>query len=325
MREILESIFAKQTPPPGSGEGLPYWTFWLLLFVILLLIIFIFLRDKDLRRRINLFLFGAKNRFIKLRLQARLKRECRKKEEIIRNLGKKVWEGKFKILKGEKIQQELDKLETDKKDLELESEDVHSKIMELKVAQEQFLEKHKDALTEQESTVRACLNKLAAIKGEEKVLERKVTEKQKELEGVNRGINSLKNKDSDKLEELIKRKEETDETINRLVDERLGLEKERKHHQEKSGEEDRKLKAIEENGRKRVREFHKEIKEWNRNNEKLLERIDHVVKKKDPLFERLGRQANESRENHQELSLFYSQIDRSDQRIDELEKQIKNL
>jgi len=109
------------------------------------------------------------------------------------------------------------------------------------------------------------------------------------------------------------------------VDKRLDLEKERKHHQEKMDSFDKKLKAIEEGGKKRIREFHREIKEWKRNREKILEKIEHIEEKKIPLFERLGKQTDETRNNQQELSLFYSQIDRYDQRIGELEQQIKNL
>jgi len=325
MRGILENIFAKQTPPPGSSEGLPYWTFWLLLFVILLLVVFIFLRDKDLRRRINLFLFGAKKKLIKLRLQARLKREYRKKDEFVRSLGEKSWEENLKIPMGEKIHQDLDKLEQNKQDLERESKDVLSKIKGLATDQEKFIQKHKDSVTEHESARKPCQEKLAEIKDEERLLEVKVTEKQKELEGVVRGINSSRNEDDDRLEELIKQKEEMDETIKKLVGKRMNLEKERKDHQEKIDELNKKLKAIEEGGKKRIREFHKEIKEWKRNKEKLLEKIEHVEKKKDPLFVRLGKQTDETRENHQELYVFYSQIDRANERIGELEQQIKNL
>jgi chromosome segregation ATPase len=325
MRGILENIFAKQTPPPGSSEGLPYWTFWLLLFVILLLVVFIFLRDKNLRRRINLFLFGAKKKLIKLRLQTRLKKEHRKKDEFIRSFGKKIWEEKIKIPMGEKIHQELDKLEQNKQDLERETKDVLSKIKGLEADQEKFDHKHKDSVTEFESDRKLYQEKSSEIKDEERLLEIKVTEKQKELEGVIRGINSSMNKADDRLEELTKLREELDETIKKLVGKRLDLEKERKDHQEKIDELDKKLKAIEEGGKKRIREFHKEIKEWKRNKEKLLEKIEHVEKKKDPLFVRLGKQTDETRENHQELSVFYSQIDRSNERIGELEQQIKNL
>jgi len=325
MRGILENIFAKQSPPQGSSEGLPYWTFWLLLCVILLLIVFIFLRDKGLRRRINLFLFGAKKKLIKLRLQARLKREYRKKDEFIKNLGKKAWEDKLEIPKGEKIHQELDKLEQNRQDLERESKGVLSKITGLESDLEKFIQKHKDSVAKQESVRKSYQEKFVEIKDEGRLLEVTVTEKQKELEGVVRGINTSRDEADDRLEELIEKREEMDEAIKKLVGKRLDLEKERKDHKEKIDELDKKLKAIEEGGKKRIREFHKEIKEWKRNKEKMFEKIEHVEKKKTPLFVRLGIQTDETRENQQELSVFYSQIDRSNERIEELEQQIKNL
>jgi uncharacterized phage infection (PIP) family protein YhgE len=325
MRGLLANIFSKQAPPPGSNEGLPYWTFWLLLCVILLLITFIFLRDKDLRRRINLFLFGAKKKLMKLRLQARLKRECRKKDDLTRSLGKKVWEDKIKIPDGEKIREELAKLEQHKQELEQESNDVRLKITVLEADQEKFIQKHKDSVSEQESVRKPYQEKLGEIKDEERVLEVEVTQKQKELEGIVRGIHSSGNEIEGKFEELSKQRKEMDETIKKLVEKRLNLEKERKDHLEKIEEFDNKLSKIEEGGKKRIREFHKEIREWKKNEEKLHERIEHVEKKKEPLFDRLGKQTDETRVNQEELSLFYSQIDRSNERIEELEQQIKNL
>ena len=61
-------------PPAGAAEGLPFWTLWFLLLVILLLVVFIFLRDKDLRRRISAFLSGARRHMTRLRIQAKMKR-----------------------------------------------------------------------------------------------------------------------------------------------------------------------------------------------------------------------------------------------------------
>lgn len=325
MKGFLEDLFARQTPPPGAGEGLPYWTFWLLLFIILLLVIFIFLRDKDLRRRIDLFLFGAKKKLIKIRLQARLKREHRKKDETVRNLGKKVWEDKLQIPKGEKIRQELDRLEESKNDMVNESEEVQTKITGLDSDLEQFIQKHKETIAEHQSAIKPLQEKCDEIKAEEKLLEVKVTEKQKELEGLIRGINAGKEEDSGGLGELVEQKEKADEVIRMLVDKRLALENERKHHQEKIEEEHKKLKAVEEGGKKRIHEFHKEIKEWKKNREKTLERIEHLEGKKEPLFMRLGKHSDENRNDSKDLALFFSQIDRHDQRIDELERQIKDL
>ena len=103
------------------------------------------------------------------------------------------------------------------------------------------------------------------------------------------------------------------------------MEKKQKKHQEKIEEFDKKRKMIEEDGKKRIREYQKEIKEWSRTKEKLREKIENIEKKKEPLFVCLGKQSDESRVNQEELSVFYSQIDRSNERIDDLEQQIKNL
>jgi hypothetical protein len=346
MKGILAHIFSEQAPPPGSNEGLPYWTFWLLLFVIFLLVVFIFLRDKDLRRRLNLFLFGAKKKLIKMRLQARLRRENRRKADIFRNLGKKVWEEKIQIPKSEKIALELTKLQQHIEDLEQESKEFQAKITELETDLQKFIQKHEELVKEQMSARNPYQEKLMAIVNEERLMEIDITQKQKEFEGLVRGINTLRNdnhqqednpvpsgtkaqnnrtKSSDKLEELIHKRDKTNKWIKNLVEKRLALERERKFHQEKIDELDGKLKKIEEGGKKRIKEFHKEIKEWRKNKEKLLERIKNNEKRKDPLLERFGEKADESRVNQESLSLFYSQIDRSSERIQELEQQIKNL
>ncbi len=346
MKGILAHLSSQQTPPPDPSQGLPYWIFWLLLCIILLLVAFIFLRDKDLRRRLNLFLFGAKKKLIKIRLQARLKRERRKKSEILKALGMRIWENDIKIPKEVKISQELKKLQQNKESLEKESEDALVKTKELEEDLEKFMRKHQDLLDEQMLAKRPCQEKLESIRNEEKSLEIEILRKQKEMEGQSRGIQAAsrevhdlngrpdmdekkKNDKTDKInvriQELRNKKDKTDNTIKALVEKRLTLEKERKILQEKCEEFDRKFKKIEEGGRKRIKEFHKEIKEWQRDRERLQEKIDDVEKKKEPLFERLGNKAEETRVNQEELSLFYSQIDHSNERIGELEKQIKDL
>ena len=346
MKGFLALLSSQQTPPPDSSEGLPYGILWLLLCIILLLVAFIFLRDKDLRRRLSLFLFGAKKKLIKIRLQARLKRENRKKSEITKGLGKKVWEDDIKIPNEVKISQELTKLQQDKESLEKESEDVRSKTAELEADLEKFMRKHQELLDDQLVAKKPYQERLENIKSEEKSLEIEVIQRQKELEGIARGIQAASRETRDlnensslaqegkndktgeinsKIQDLKKKKEETDRYIKALVEKRLTLEKERKVLEEKRTEFDKKFKKIEEGGKKRIKEFQKEIKEWKRDRERLSEKIEDIEKKKDPLFARLGNKADETRVDQEELSLFYSQIDHSNERIRELEKQIKAL
>lgn len=70
-----------------AREGLPYWIFYLLLCLILLLFAFIFLRDKDLRLRLNEFLSGAKKRMKRTQMRIRLKRENKRKTDLLKELG----------------------------------------------------------------------------------------------------------------------------------------------------------------------------------------------------------------------------------------------
>ena len=77
-------------------EGLPYWILWFLLCIILLLVAFIFLRDKDLRQRLSLSLYGPRQRLNRLALQARLGREQRKRSALLEDLGRTARDHKFR-------------------------------------------------------------------------------------------------------------------------------------------------------------------------------------------------------------------------------------
>ncbi len=346
MKEIFASVISQQAPPLDSGEELPYWTFWLLLCIIMLLVTFIFLRDKDLRRRLNLFFFGAKKKLIKLRLQAKLKRESRKMQELIRELGKKVWATSIPVPREEKAAHELSRLQKDIENLEMESANIQSKIDRLQAE----MDKHSDELKAQiealESEKKTYQERLERIRNDERCLENEVAQKQKEFEGIVRGILAStpqpelalapasgneepgvfsSSYSSVKMESLKARREEMDRLIKGLVEKRLEREKEHleveKHLQRLSAG----IKETEEKGRKKIREFRKEIKEWKKKQERILEQQKIVENKKTPLFDRLGRRAEEVRIIGAGLSLFYSQIDRSVERIKEIEEQIRNL
>jgi len=63
MKGFLYCLLYSQAPPV-TREGVPYWILWFLLCIILLLLTFIFLRDKNLRQRLNSFFFGAKKKLL---------------------------------------------------------------------------------------------------------------------------------------------------------------------------------------------------------------------------------------------------------------------
>ena len=83
--------------PEVAQEGLPFWILWFLLSIILLLVFFIFLRDKDMRRRLSIFLSGAKRKMLRRRLQARVKKEKARKTELWKDLGRKTWSEDIRV------------------------------------------------------------------------------------------------------------------------------------------------------------------------------------------------------------------------------------
>lgn len=98
-------------------EGLPFWLFWLLVTLIGLLLFFIFLRDKDLRRRIDFFFLSARNRSLQIHLRRQMKREKKRKEKLWLDLGRVVYEHKLAIDGTEAIFRSLDALERKKQQI----------------------------------------------------------------------------------------------------------------------------------------------------------------------------------------------------------------
>ncbi|MFQ6038665.1 MAG: hypothetical protein ACE5LV_08615 [Candidatus Aminicenantales bacterium] len=338
------ALFSQPAPPPGGSEGLPYWIFWLLLCIILLLVSFIFLRDKELRLRLNMFFFGAKKKLLKIQLQARLRRENRKKQETLKDLGRRVWEEDISIPQGEKLCQELTRLQKEKISLENQTKTIQLRIQSLESESERFLKKHRDRVNEQEAIKKPFEEKAAQIREEERQLEMKIIQEQKELEGIVRGLNAarakvlpvktnpspeahntLRRNLQEKISELARERDRMDQDIKNLVEKRLNLERERRELQRKSSACNEAIAALEEEEKRKTREFQKEIREWKKNRGRILEKIRHIDQKKEPLFEHLGRRADEARLQAEELTVFYSQIDRFNERIGELELQIKNL
>lgn len=346
MVYLLSSFLTSQTPTPGSKEGLPFWTFWFLLCIILLLIIFIFLRDKDLRQRLNSFLFRAKAKLIKMRLQARLKMILRKKEGLIQELGQKAFSVGLKLEKDENIGGELTRLEKNKKGLEKELRETESEISTLQSNLENQIQKFKAQLKRQESRKKDHEIMLAETKEKEKQIGRVVMQKQRKIEETAKEINAAhkeihkiennpdlsqdeKKKKKEECEEKIKKltntKDNADQKIKRILQEKDELEKEKKKIQEKSDELRRKKKNREEEEKSKNAEFNKEIKEWERNKEKVLGKIKKIERQKEPLFKNFGKLVNKERIEHKELIIFYSKVDRRNKRIEEIRNQMKEL
>lgn|GEM_PF-793716 len=87
LDKISQSVFVLISGLDSRKEGLPFWLLYLLLSLILLLIFINFLQNKDLRQKLNYFLLGPRRRYLRLRLQVKLKNEEENKAELFKKLG----------------------------------------------------------------------------------------------------------------------------------------------------------------------------------------------------------------------------------------------
>lgn len=346
MSSILTSVYTLQTESPLQGEGLPYWALWFLLCIIALLTFFIFLRDKSLRQRLNLFFSRAKRRLVKIRLQSRLKRENRKKEEFIKELGQKAWEESFTIENGEKILNELKSLEDKENSSQKDLEEAELKIEKLEDQYSTIIKKHENQILKTEEEIKPIREKMAETREQEKLSELSLIQKQKDMEYAEKILEAeeraakdtktntklsgeekkAKQKEvAENIKNLEKKREKTRTELQALREKRSTLEKEIEKLQKKIVENENKIKKIDKDKREQTRNFQKEIKEWKKSKEKSQKKIKDIERHKAPLFESLGKIANENRVDNKQLTPFYSQIDRTNRRIKEVEENIKNL
>ena len=346
MSRIFTSVYALQIESPIQSEGLPYWTLWFLLCIIALLTFFIFLRDKSLRQRLNLFFSRAKRRMVKIRLQARLKKENRKKDEFIKEMGQEAWTEGITVEKGEKIINELKSLETKETSSQKDLEEAELKIEKLDDQYNTGLKKHGDQIQKTEDEIKPIREKMAETKEKAKLTELNLIQKQKDMEYAEKILEveertAKEMKTSTKLsaeekkakikeveeniKNLEKKREKTRTELQALRENKSAIEMEIEKFQKKIIESENKIKKIEKDKRELTRNFQKETKEWKKSKEKSQKKIKDIEKHKEPLFESFGKLINEHRVEDKKLASFYSQIDRTNKRIKEVEENIKNL
>ena len=346
MKGYLTALFSAQTPPPGSQEGLPYWSLWFLLCIILLLFAFIFLRDKDLRQRLNRFLFGAKKKLIRFRLQTRLKIAARKRKDLHRYLGQKIWEEGLEVQGGEKLIRTLSRLEEKTKGSTEDLDESELKIKKLKKRLEEISLKDGVKLSGQKAEVKIQHEKLTITRDKIKEIRAALAQKKKELDKADKDIHQQKREiqeldkttetpEDDRSEkkkvlqkripELQDRRKETEQARNEMKATLTDLDEQEKALQDQIHEEKRTMRKIEDEGKKGQEELKKEIGEWERHRVRLQEKIQRIEKRKQPFLENLGVLADQNRIDQESLLLFYSQIDRNIKRSEEIKKQLQEL
>lgn len=346
MKDFLTGLFSEKAVLSSSEEGLPYWIFWFLLCIILLLIIFIFLRDKDLRQRLNSFFFGIKKRMIKMRLQARLRMIRKKKLALIAELGRRAWENQVVLNGNHQVSQELADLDKNKTTFEKELNVIKAEITTLNEILETQTRHYESSSKDEQESQKACNIKILEARTREKQIEAEVLKSQKELEDAAKRMQLAQQEEralqdqaslteEDKrirreslhmsLERLSRVRQEIDKRIHTLVEDKAKSLQSRKQLQNTFHDHGKQIKAIRETHKKQISDFEKEIHEWEKNHQKVLEKITKIEKNKIPLFEDLGTHIEQNRVEHKSLVILYSKIDRRAKRISDIESRIQKL
>lgn len=281
-------IIAFQAMPSLQKDGLPYWIFWSMLLVILLLLLFIFLRDRGLRLRLSSFFAGARRRSILLQLRFQLRRQRQRKENALKRLGEKAWDGDIPLEGAEATRASLEEMvkrrdaaQMEWKNALTEMERLHKRLDESnallaqKIQERRIQKQPLDDLLKRKKEEERALKKLAP--GGD--TERQAGEIKKEMTDTVRRI--------EEFERLIKE-----------------FEAEKKDHQ---------------------REIAGEIHYWTKKKERVQERIKEIEAQQQDLYLSLGRILEENKVESQELRDLYAEVELVNSRIDTLQHRIDTL
>jgi len=322
MTGISPLASSLQSLPDTAREGLPYWIFWLLLSIILLLLFFIFLRDKDLRRRLSAFLSGAKRKMLRLRLQARLRKEKDKKSGLWKELGRKAWSEDIRVEGAAEVCQELKVLEEEKSARQAEWHEIYSQIEALGKRHEDIRKSQHKAVRAEEAKKKPFEDRMTELKGREKELKEKRAEAEREGRDAAAGQGTAAKENAETAESTV---EKLKGKLDDIAEEEARLGAEKAAVQSELDARDRmihemKLKHKEED---QVRE--QGIREWEKKKESVQQRIIELKKTSEPLYESLGKILDGSRVEHKELALCYFQIDGVNKAIQDLQTRIEKL
>jgi len=314
MTGISPLASSLQSLPDTAREGLPYWIFWLLLSIILLLLFFIFLRDKDLRRRLSAFLSGAKRKMLRLRLQAKLRKEKDKKSGLWKELGRKAWSEDVQVEGSGEVCQKLKVLEEEKSARQAEWHEIYSQIEALGKRHEDVRKSQHEAVRAEEALKKPFKDRMAELKEREKEHKKQRAQAEKEIRDAGAGLRAA----GSTVDEIKGRLTGIGEEEARLGAEKAAVQAELDARDRMIRE--MKLKHKEED---QVRE--QGIREWEKKKEAVQQRIIELKKTSEPLYESLGKTLDESRIGHKELALCYFQIDGVNKAIQDLQTRIEKL
>jgi chromosome segregation ATPase len=345
MNAILQETTAPQAGP-GIAGGLPFWLFWLLIWVILLLLAVIFLRDKDLRRRLSGFLSGTRRRMLRLRLQAKLNREKGKKAALWKELGRRGWS---EDVAAECVAEECRKLAGLEKEMhehQMAWHEIYSRIEAIVREHQQTVARFRAAIKEQEDLRKPIEEERRALASRKsEILDAiggaawEVDSAESQIKALDREARSVEENpklaDIDKASRLNRIQEKAASRADRgralqqklplLHEERQDLERRQGGAEARAEVFNRRIAEIEEEMKASDRLHERELRDWLRQKERVQDKIVEVQRLMEPLFESMGRSLDEARIDNDELAALYFQIDAVNRTIEDIQSRIDRL
>jgi len=188
-----------QDMPPIPREGLPFWIFWFMLCVIVLLLAFIFLRDKELRERVNEFLSGAKKRMKRAQLQFKVNREQRRKDDLRKDLGERAWSVRIPGEAYEPHFQDLDRLTKEDAGLKAELDRMTTELRDVQAQLDAARQKTKQLQRPEDKNAQPDAAAVQASKDEERRLKKEVQERNQKVGSLQSARSSVEKQKSDQF------------------------------------------------------------------------------------------------------------------------------
>ncbi len=326
-------------------EGLPFWIFWFLLCVILLLVVFIFLRDKDLRLRISAFLSGAKRSLLRLRLQAKVRKEKEKKNGIWKELGRRAWSENVRVDGTDELRLRLQSLDEEIRVNQGKWQDVFSRIEALNRELQEARRKAEADLQALEASRRPFAERADALEARSREVSREVERLKKEAAALDRQAEAFREESAslraqeprtderaaraaraeERLLEVQARRAAIDSALPPLEHELSLLANEEPDVRARLEESDRSRDEIQRAVHEKAHDIEKKIRRWDGAKRKIQDRILRLKEEEEPLYESLGESADRARCESAGLAPFYRQIDAVNAAITDLMTRIANL
>lgn len=328
---------------PASSEGLPFWLLYVLVCVILLLTSFIFLRNKDLRLKLNFFFSGAGRRMRSLRLKAQIKHERAKRNLLFQEVGKKVWLEHIDVRGTERELQALAGLESRLERLHREWQEAYLRIEGLNAGREEKVQMFSlklDGLYKEQAPLKV---RQKASRSERKSLVQAVRGAEHEIQasggqadphederpGADDGPHLFPSPETSPEDRPVEGRPLIAKHLNDL-ESRLSVLRQKKNAmdidlaaiRDALHSINESIRRTEEEERRTIDKMDEEIREALKSRETIQKVILQARRRTEPFLQAIGKAVDRERIPREDLDIFYIQFDEIDRRLRDLNRQL---